>query len=698
LHTRLFTVLFRLRIIEGGAFVDDGREEKAERQRVRTIVDAGFDASYILGAVRDDARTIVDFVFSELNLRAAERLRKPREEIVGRRVTELFPTEQVRHFIATYARVLESGQPYEEEAPVTVAGIAVTWVRYHVVPLGESVAVTSRDISQQKASEEALRRSHELLEQRVAERTVELTLANAELVSQISQRQRAEDRFTKLFKSGLLAISIADEKGRVFEVNEAFARLVGYTREELLAPGFDGRKLIPPDDAEASARSQRDLATRGVAEPHEREFFRKDGSRVPVLLGAAMLGTTELVVCANDLSETKKAVTALRRAEAQLRQAQKMEAIGSLAGGVAHDFNNLLSVILSYGEMIEGGLNEGDPMRGDIAEIVAAGRRAAELTKQLLAFSRKQILKPRTVALNGLVSGLERMLRRLIGENIEFTVLPSHDLGLVKVDPGQVEQVVMNLVVNARDAMPSGGKLTIETSNVYLDADYARQHPEVIAGKHVMLAVSDNGIGMDAATRARIFDPFFTTKGPGKGTGLGLSTVFGIVKQSGGHLWVYSEPGAGTTFKVYFPCAEAPGTEAEDSGGSEAVSAHGSETILLVEDEERVRVLARTVLKRHGYHVLEAQSGGDALLICEQHPARIDLLLTDVVMPRMTGRQLADRLHSVRPDMKVLYMSGYTDNSIVHHGVLDSGINFLEKPLTVDALTRKVRAVLDAPL
>jgi nitrogen-specific signal transduction histidine kinase len=386
-------------------------------------------------------------------------------------------------------------------------------------------------------------------------------------------------------------------------------------------------------------------------------------------------------------------ITEQRVLEAQLRQTSKMDAIGRLASGVAHDFNNLLSVILSYGEMLAEDLAEGHPMRAGLEEIRAAGLRAVDLTRQLLTFSRQHVRQPKVVDLSTIVSGVENMLQRLISADVELTTNGDPARGRILVDPGQMEQLIVNLAVNARDAMPNGGKLIIETADVVLDETYASEHLGARVGSHVLLTVSDNGTGMDKATQARMFEPFFTTKDPGKGTGLGLATVFEIVRQSGSTIWVDSEPDRGTTFKIYFPTVERPLVESTPPSPS-LRTLSGSETILLVEDEDGVRKLARTILRKYGYNVLEAQNGGDAFLLCEQHPSTIHLLLTDMVMPRMSGRQLAERLLPLRPGMKVLYMSGYTDDKFVHRGALDATIAFLQKPITPEALMLKVRETL----
>jgi two-component system, cell cycle sensor histidine kinase and response regulator CckA len=394
--------------------------------------------------------------------------------------------------------------------------------------------------------------------------------------------------------------------------------------------------------------------------------------------------------------ERKGAEEALRRSEEQLRQSQKMEAIGSLAGGVAHDFNNLLSVILSYSRLLADGLKANDPMLEGLEAIREAGLRAAALTRQLLAFSRQQVLKPRVVDLNAICSGVEAMLRRVIGEDIEFTSVAAPNLFKITVDPGQMEQVIMNLAVNARDAMPQGGTLTIETANVTLDRKDAAALSAAKPGPHVVLSVTDTGVGMDKTTQARMFEPFYTTKEVGKGTGLGLSTVFGIVKQSGGTIWASSEAGRGTAFKIYFPATDASGVNPSRPVAviPERDPLRGTGTILVVEDEERVRVLTCMILRKFGYQVLEAPSGADALTLSEHHPGPIDLLLTDVVMPRMSGPQLAERLVAARPTIKVLYMSGYIGGSAYQQGSLVPGAEFLQKPITPEALAHRVQEVL----
>ena len=393
------------------------------------------------------------------------------------------------------------------------------------------------------------------------------------------------------------------------------------------------------------------------------------------------------------LNQRKQTEEALRQSEDHLRQSQKMEAVGRLAGGVAHDFNNLMTVVMGRTELLLNRLDEADPLRRNAEEIKRTAERAVSLTQQLLAFSRKQVLTPKVLNLNSVVANMDRMLRRLIGEDIDLVTVLGPALDRIKADPSQLEQVIMNLAINARDAMPSGGKLTIETANAYLDQPYARNHPSVLPGNYVMLAVSDNGTGMDTETQARIFEPFFTTKEQGKGTGLGLATVYGIVKQSGGYIWVYSEPGWGTTFKIYLP--RVSDTVEVSEPAPVPVRAYGSETILLVEDEAGVRELTREILQMNGYTVLEAAHGPEALEVCHQYPGTIDLMVTDVVMPQMSGAELSQQATALRPAMKVVFISGYADRAIVRHGILEADTLYLQKPFTPDALARKVREALD---
>ncbi len=397
----------------------------------------------------------------------------------------------------------------------------------------------------------------------------------------------------------------------------------------------------------------------------------------------------------NANEKLQQEINGRKRMEEQFRQAQKLESVGRLAGGVAHDFNNLLTTIIGYSELISAEKDLDDTTKEGVQEIRNAGVRAAALTQQLLAFSRKQVLQPRVIDLNSLITKLGKMLRRLIGEDIDLITELDSNLGHIKADPGQVEQVIMNLVVNARDAMPDGGRIIIETQGLYLDESYHQQHPQVTPGDYVLLAVSDTGHGMDEETRNHIFEPFYTTKGVGEGTGLGLSTVYGIVKQSGGFIWVYSEPEQGTTFKIYLPRLTATKKQ-QESLSEKQDPVGGAETVLLVEDEESLRKLASKILKKHGYCVIEATDGRNALEIVNKkdHP-EIDLLVTDVIMPKMGGKELSEKLFEEYPELKVLYICGYTDNAIAHHGVLDEGVSLLQKPFSPQSLAEKVREALD---
>jgi PAS domain S-box-containing protein len=480
--------------------------------------------------------------------------------------------------------------------------------------------------------------------------------------------------------------------GMIHSWNPAAERLFGYRAEEVLGQSL--RLLIPPDQAaELPALLQRIAQGERIAD-YETVRVRKDGRRLDVALSMAPLtGPTGRIT---GTSATCHDITERKQLEEQLRQAQKMEGIGQLAGGVAHDFNNLLTVINGFSELLTLQLAPTDPHRGPLEEILKAGERAAGLTQQLLAFSRRQALLPQVVDLNGIVADTEALLRRLLGEDIDLLAVLRPELGRVRVDPRQLQQVILNLAVNARDAMPQGGRLTIETANVELDAGYAGQHAAVSPGAYVMLAVSDTGSGMDAETQAHIFEPFFTTKEPGQGTGLGLSMIYGIVKQSSGDIWVYSEPGHGTIFKLYFPRV-ADEAEQPASPTPPVQAPSGTETILLVEDEAPVRSLARTVLEARGYAVLEASRGDEALRVAQHHRGPIHLLLTDVVMPGLGGPAVARLLTRVHPETQVLYMSGYTDAAVARHGVLEAGAALVQKPFTPRALAQQVRQVLDAP-
>ena len=636
------------------AFLDISGRKQAEEalrrseEQYRVVAETANDAFVTIGSDSE-----VRFVNA-----AAERIfGYSRTEMLGQDLTMLMP-EYLRHLHkAGLNRYLQTGKKHMNWESVEVTGLHKSGTEIPLeVSFGECIASGERTFTG--------------------------------IVRDITERKKAEERFQKAFNANPEPITIATvAEGRYIDVNESFLRVTGYEREEVIGrTSLELKFWEPPDDR---ARFLEILKKQGSVRGLEIAFLTKSGERRTGLNSAEVIeiaGQKCIIAIFRDFTEQKFL-------ERQLRQAQKMEAVGQLAGGIAHDFNNLLGVIIGWSEVFEEQLGQNDPLRPKAEQIRKAGQSAAALTRQLLAFSRKQVLEPEVLDLNTVVADTLEMLQRLIGENIELVTIPAPELGRVKADQGQIEQVIMNLAVNARDAMPQGGKLTITIANAKMDDVSIRQHPGAVPGSYAMLALSDTGCGMDHETQARIFEPFFTTKELGKGTGLGLSTVYGIVKQSGGYISVYSELGRGTTFKIYLPRIEQSLTQGIPNRNSKE-AARGWETVLLAEDSPPLRELTREVLEAKGYTVLEAANGADAIQVAEQYGKPIHLLLTDVVMPGMDGSKLAERMGHSYPGIKVLYMSGYTDDAIVHHGVLDSGVALLQKPFTRESLTRKVRDVL----
>jgi PAS domain S-box-containing protein len=507
--------------------------------------------------------------------------------------------------------------------------------------------------------------------------------------------RKSEEGYRNLVETARDVIFTVFPDGTLASLNPAFHAITGWSVDDWIGKPFS--LILHPDDLPlAMEKFSRGLQGELNEVFELRVSTRPGGYVVGEFIIAPQIQNGKMVNIlgiARDITERKRAEQEMVSLQEQLRQSQKMEAIGRLAGGIAHDFNNLLTVIKGNSQLSLLDLREGDPLKTNIEEIRKASERASDLISQLLAFSRKQIMEMQVLDVNIILKRLDNMLHRVLGEDIEMVTILTEGIGKIKADPGQIEQVIVNLAVNSRDAMPDGGKLTIETANVELDEEYARKHIAVKPGQYVMLSVSDTGMGMTPEVQERVFEPFFTTKEMGKGTGLGLSTVYGIVKQSGGNIWVYSEAGKGTAFKIYLPQVDEPLTELK-----EVVSKgipRGDETILIVEDEETVRKLAVRILKSLGYRTFEAPEGGRALILCEEFKEPIHLILTDVVMPGMSGPNLVKRLKEIHPEMRVLYMSGYTDNAILHHGVLEEGTNFIQKPFTLENLARKVREVLD---
>jgi len=529
---------------------------------------------------------------------------------------------------------------------------------------------------------------------RLAEPAVGAIVVNFRDVSERRKAEAAlresEERYRTLVEGVRDIIFALSPEGTIASLNPAFETITGWRREEWVGQPFE--RLVHPEDLPL-ALELLGRVVRGELRPASQFRVRtaKVDYRVGEFSATPQLHEGRLV----GILGIGRDVTERVQLEQQLRQAQKMEAVGRLAGGIAHDFNNILTAITGYADLLLEDLGATDPRRQDADEIHKAADRAAGLTRQLLAFSRQQVLQPTVLEVNKLVSDLEKMLRRLLGEDVELGTRLAPTTGRVKADPGQLEQVIMNLAVNARDAMPNGGKLTLETGNVNLDEAYAADHYPARAGPFVLLAVSDTGIGMSEETQAHMFEPFFTTKEKGKGTGLGLATVYGIIKQSGGFIWVYSEVGRGTTFKLYLPRVEELAERVSQPAQASARPARGTETVLVVEDEAPVRSVARQVLERHGYTVLEAASAEAALDIATRYSGTIHLVLTDVVMPGLNGRELATRLADLRPDARVIFMSGYTDDAVTRHGVLEPGSAYVQKPFTPDAIARRVREVLD---
>ncbi|MGD0993426.1 MAG: PAS domain S-box protein [Gemmatimonadales bacterium] len=584
-------------------------------------------------------------------------------QAVGKTDVDFFSMEHAQAAQLTEQEITRTGQPVVDlEELETWPDRPSRWVSTTKMPLRDaagSIVGTygiSRDITERRKGEELVRQS--------------------------------EAEYRGLVEQAPLGICRTTCDGHALRVNKALVAMLGYdSADDLLQ--VNARDFYA--DPLERDREMGQLEYQGEAHV-ETEWKRKDGSLVTVRLNMRLV--RDAAGAGGYIEGLIEDVTEQRSLENQFRQAQRLEAVGRLAGGVAHDFNNVLTAITGYSELLLDELTPGDPKRQDVEEIHAAARRAAGLTRQLLAFSRKQVFQTRVLDLNAVVRMLEKMLQRLIGEDVKLEIAPSSALGAVRADPGQIEQVIMNLAVNSRDAMPGGGRLTIETANVDLDEAYAREHAGAAPGRYVMLAVSDTGTGMDAETQSHIFEPFFTTKEQGTGTGLGLATVYGIVKQSGGHVWVYSEPGRGATFKIYLPRVDEP-VEAQDAQQVAPPVAGGRETVLVAEDDPSVREIVAEVLTQKGYRVLRAPDGQTALEMARAQPGEIQLLVTDIVMPGMTGRELAEVLVAERAGVRVLYMSGYTDDAVVRHGVLAEGLPYLQKPFSPRALALKVREVLD---
>jgi PAS domain S-box-containing protein len=638
--------------------------------------------------------------------RSCSKLTNERLRLFRKRFSSLFSKPSVaQEAESLLTQVFETRKRASSQALLEIDGHKI-WARMYLssvrIEATRSVLLLIEDLTlekeqlllRQRHQEEILRERNEL-DQRVKERTAELRILNEKLLGEINHHKRtgealreSEARHRLLTDNSLTGIFIHQD-GIMVYANQRLAEIAGYSTDEILGGLF--LKLVHPNDRRmVHDRTNAMGRDRPVQPYYELRLKCRNGETKWVEVFDTVITYHGSESIMGNLAD----ITDRRLLEDQFRHSQKMEAVGQLAGGVAHDFNNLLTAVIGYSEVLLREIPEADPAREKIGQIRGAADRAAGLTRQLLAFSRKQVLEVQVLDLNAIITDLESMLRRLIGEDIELVVNFDSDIGKIKADPRQIEQILLNLAINARDAMISGGRLNIETSSAVLDEESARSHPDMSAGNYTLLAVSDEGVGMDSATRVRIFDPFFTTKGVGKGTGLGLSTVYGIVKQHRGHIQVDSEPEKGSTFKVWFPVSDVPAVRT-DSVTIEIPKLDGDETVLIVEDEDIVRNLACESLQMFGYSVISAGDPDEAVAVCRECRGPIHVLLTDVVLPKMDGRRLYDQLAAERPEMRVVFMSGYTEDAIVNHGVLNSGVHFLQKPFTLDGLARRIREALD---
>jgi PAS domain S-box-containing protein len=637
---------------------NSGESLRASELRYRRLFEAAKDGILILDAKTGEITDVNPFLVNLLGYK--------HDELVGTRLWEIGPFKDIKECQLAFLQLQDKEYIRYESLPLETKDgrpIAVEFVSnvYRVSGGTRVIQCNIRDITERKQAEEALR--------------------------------QAEQKYHNIFEEAIVGIFQSTPNGRYIVANPAMALMLGYDSPEELITSIDDISKQVYVDPHLRAEFRALMEKQGGVRNFECELYRKDGRKIWISTNARAIFKDGVITYYEGMNED---TTERKRLGEQLRQALKMEAVGQLAGGISHDFNNLLGIINGYSEILLENPRFGEVTRRRLGEILKAGQHASSLTRQLLAFSRKQILQPRVLSLNHVLAEVDKMLRRLIGEHIEVTTVLDPNLEAVTADPTQMEQVILNFCVNARDAMPEGGRVTIETANVEVDETIAAQHFPMEPGRYVRLAVSDTGIGMEKETLSHVFEPFFTTKGSDKGTGLGLATVYGIVKQSGGYVWAYSEPGQGSTFSVYLPTA----TEVAEPSTPEAKSreaVRGSETILLVEDAAPLREMTRELLEERGYTVLEAEDGKQALEVAERYEGSIALLLTDVVLPKMGGPSLAKSLLQRRSGMKVLYMSGYANQAFVDDGVLKPGTVFLQKPFAAEELAKKVRKLLDAP-